>query len=267
MKNLMILVLLNLPAITGLWAQPGERVTVPLEDGNKKGKLIVDIKAGNITIKGAPRKDVLVQYTTRGETDGLKVEDAGNGLKKISGGGSSLEIAGNGNEVYIEAENWTKAIDVLIEVPQTFDLVASTYNSGELVIQQVDGEIEAENYTGPITAENIAGSLVANTYTGDIRVSFKSVKPETPMAFTTYTGKIDLTLPVAAKVFFKMKTGSGDIYTAFDLELQKGGTVEDSKEKKGFRKIIEGWITGKLNGGGPEFRIETHMGDIYIRKG
>ena len=265
MKNLIMLMIMLFVGTVSVLGQ--EKVSVPLEDAGKRGKLVVDNKSGNVTVKGVPRKDVLVQYNARGNDGGLKVEDAGGGLKKISGNIPGLEISSNGNTVRVVAENWLKDIDIVVETPQDFDLVVSTYKGGEVIIQNINGEIETSNYTGPITAENISGCLVAQTYVGDIKASFKSISADQPMAFATYTGKIDLTLPASTKASFKMKSGNGDVYTSFDMDLQRSGSAEESKDKNGFKKIIEGWITGKLNGGGPEFRVETHMGDIYIRKG
>lgn len=87
------------------------------------------------------------------------------------------------------------------------------------------------------------------------------------MAFTTYVGVVDITLPSTAKAGFKLKTESGDIYTDFDMKLEQSKpTKKTDKRESGFTTLIDGWISGKINGGGPEFRIENHFGDVYIRK-
>ena len=249
-----------------LWAQNVNELKVPLANPGQKGKLKIEIKAGMIEVKGTARQDVLIHYTNR-EDGKLKVEDTKGGMKKISGGIPGLEISARENNVYLEADNWQKAVDVTVEVPKNFDLELGTFNKGEIKVENITGEVVLESYNGPITAQNIAGSLVANTYNGDIRVTFSKITPETPMAFSTYVGEVDITLPASTKASFKMKAESGDIYTDFDMKLEapKPSTKTD-KRKSGFTTLIDGWITGQINGGGPEFRIENHYGDVYIRK-
>jgi len=74
----------------------------------------------------------------------------------------------------------------------------------------------------------------------------KEVKAETPMAFSTMNGPIDVTLPAGIKANFKITPQQGDVYTDFDIN-QTG--------------------LSKVNGGGPEINFRSTFGNIYIRKG
>lgn len=247
-----------------LVAQQGEELTIPVGDPTQAIDLKVDIKSGDITVVGADRKDIRVQYSNR-DAGSLRMVEAGNGLKKITGGAPNLEISAHQNQVSIQTKNWNNKLDVRIEMPRKAHLNLSTYNDGDIVIESVEGEITADNFNGPITARQIAGSLIADSYNGDIEVVFSSVDANTPMAFTTYNGDISLTLPASTRATFKMKANE-DIYSAFDIELKADKQPGTEKSADGYRRILGGWIIGELNGGGPEYRIETHNGEIYLRK-
>ena len=135
-------------------------------------------------------------------------------------------------------------------------------------MENISGEVVADNYNGRITAQRIAGSLVADTYNGAITVTFTSVTSNTPMAFTTYNGDVDLTFPSSIKASLKMKTSQGDIYSGFDFEPVTSGPVTKKSEGSSTTKVyLDEWIKGNINGGGPEVMIKNYNGDIYLRKG
>lgn len=245
-----------------LHAQDYNEFNIPLSKPSEKGTLVVDIKNGSVTVKGTPRKDVLVKYRST-ESESIKMQDAGNGLKKLSGGLTNLEIYEEDNEVQVESNNWSRGIEVIIEAPQNMNMQLGSYNNGKIIVENVSGELELENYNGPITAKSISGSVVANTYNGDILITFTKITPDTPMSFTTYNGKVDLTLPASTKASVKARSDYGDIYTGFDMTFTK---PKPQVQKGSKRLYIDGWVTGTINGGGPEFSMQNYHGDIFIRK-
>ncbi|HEY4789392.1 MAG TPA: DUF4097 family beta strand repeat-containing protein [Bacteroidales bacterium] len=117
---------------------------------------------------------------------------------------------------------------------------------GDIKVDDVTGEIEANTMSGSINIQNISGSVVASAAMGKIKVVLKEVKAETPMAFSTMNGPIDVTLPAGIKANFKITPQQGDVYTDFDIN-QTG--------------------LSKVNGGGPEINFRSTFGNIYIRKG
>lgn len=275
--------LLLFPLVLLLWAtknfaQEAQEVTLPLSSVNEKGKLDVDIKMGSITVKGSNRKDVKISYQAYQEDEDHDHDDhccddedgkkrSTEGLKKISGGFPGLEISERSNTVSISAENWSKGINIEIEIPSKFDLKLHTYVHGTIRVDNVTGDIEIENYNGPIFAKNINGTLVGNSYNGDIEVEFASVTPNTPLAFTTYHGNIDISFPATYKGTVKAKTENGDIYTGFDMALKKGNEqFKTEKTSKGTNVYIDSWVSGDINGGGPEIMMKNYYGNIYIRK-
>ena len=215
------------------------------------------LNSGSITIKGTPRKDVLVKYSAS-DKDGKKIEQGKDGMKRISGGTMDLEVSESSNFVKISSGSWNNALSLEIEVPSNIDLQVHTYN---------DGELELSNYNGEIYAYNISGSVVATSYNGEIKVTFDKVTEGTPMSFSTYNGDVDLTFPSTLKSSLKMKTNQGDIFTDFDVALVKSGPIQKKDEKSGvYKVVIDDWVKGDVNGGGPEFMLKTYNGDIFVRR-
>jgi len=252
----------------------GNEFTIPLSDPAKRGRLKAHLNYGSITVKGTARKDVLVRYVSekdedKGSKNRHEKDDGSNreGLKRIGGGGLDLEGSENGNLVKISSGSWNVKTNIEIEVPSGMDLNVSTYNDGDLMITNIQGEVELTNYNGAITALNISGSVVATTYNGDIRVTFDKVTDSKPMSYSTYNGDVDLTFPATTKATFKMKTEQGDIYTGFDMNVTSSGPIKKQDSKSGtFKMVIDEWKRGDINGGGPEITLKNYNGDIYVRK-
>ncbi|MEO7989921.1 MAG: hypothetical protein ABI663_10295 [Chryseolinea sp.] len=270
--------------------------TVPLSDPAKRGKLKANINYGSITVKGTARKDVLVKYKSveddeddndnendndndnddkhnhrvdvrvdiNGGSDKPKSKD---GLKRISGGGIDLEVSENANAVKVKSDSWNHKINVEIEVPSGFDLEVSTYNDGDLMITNIQGQVELTNYNGGITALNISGSVVATSYNGEIKVTFDKVTDGTPMSYSTFNGDIDITFPATLKASLKMKTEQGEIFTGFDMNIKSTGPIQKKDAKSGvYKVVVDEWKYGDVNGGGAEISMKNYNGDIYVRK-
>lgn len=266
MKTIQIIIILFAFFGTKVIAQESGEFIVPLSKPGQRGNLKVDIKKGSITVHGTSRNDILIKYNGT-DKGGHKKENV-NGMSRISGGAMELEIIENNNQVKVESGSWNKGVNLIIEVPVNFDLNLDTYNNGDIYVKNIEGDIVADNYNGKITAEDISGSLLATTYNGPINASFNKVKPDTPMAFTTYNGDVDLTFPGGIKGSFKMKTSRGEIYSGFDMNMLQTEPVKKEDKKSGSYKVyIDDWVRGSVNGGGPEIMIMNYNGDIFIRKG
>ncbi len=265
-RNTILLLAFMMASVIGAWAQNSGEFPVPLSDPSKRGKLKAKLNSGSIIVKGTARKDVLVKYSSA-ENEDHHDRETKDGLKVISSGTMDLEVSESSNVVRAESDSWNNPIRLEIEVPAGFDLDVKTYNDGDLVINNIQGEVVLNNYNGEITAENISGSVVASTYNGEIKVSFDKVTEGTPMSFSTYNGDIDLAFPATLKATLKMKTEQGDIRTGFDVALVKSGPVQKKDPNTSVYKVkIDEWVKGDINGGGPEFMLKNYNGDIVIRK-
>lgn len=251
--------------VTSGFTQSSNEFTVPLSDPAKRGKLKAVINYGSVTVKGTPRKDILVRYSASKDEEDR--DQTKNGLRRIGGGGMDLEVTENGNTVTVHSGSWSNKLNLEIEVPSGMDVEAKTHNDGHLTVAGINGEAVLTNHNGEITALNINGSVIATTYNGEIKVSLDKVKEGTPMSFTTYNGDVDITFPTAIKASLKMKTERGDIYSDFDVAFEASGPVQKTDAKAGvYKVVIDEWKRGDINGGGPEITLRNYNGDIFVRK-
>ncbi len=248
---------------------------IPLSSPGQPGKLDVYIKSGEIIIKGSDRQDVLIEYMenleeedddddhsrSKGKWKGKK-----KGLKKIGSTNLNLKITEENNYVKVKRTSLAKSIKVIITIPRNFEVEAQNYMGGNITVEDIQGELSLDSYTGNIYASRIVGSVSASTYAGEITVGIDELIAENAMSFSTYSGEIDITFPTDSKLDYKMKTNWGDIYSDIELTV-KDVKAEVMKEQEGnaYKVYTDGWTFASSNGGGPEMKIKTEYGSIYLR--
>ena len=273
-----------------------QQVTVPLSDPSRPGTLSVNLMWGGVTISGTNRKDVSIEARPSDETRSL---GRGRGRLVVSGGGvfilggrgrggndgdsdatglrrltqpGGFEVEEHNNQVVIASGGGAarRGTDFTIQVPARTHLKLSTLNDGPIVVENVEGEIEINSQNESDTLTNVAGSVVANAHNGKVKVVMTRLTADKAMAFTSFNGNVDVTLPASAKANLKMRSDMGEIFTDFDIQLRPatptappGGRRSDG----GFRVDVNQSIQGSVNGGGPEFELRTFNGNIYLRKG
>ena len=92
-----------------------------------------------------------------------------------------------------------------------------------------------------LNLETISGDIELLNFRGEIRVK-------------TISGFVDFSLQANAKSDVQFKSVTGEIYTDFDINLDKGSTAYSKK------------VNTSINGGGSKISLETISGDIYFRK-
>jgi hypothetical protein len=248
-----------------------EEMIVPLTDPGKPVTLEAKLMSGSIKVIGYEGKEVIVQVhldSTKDEDDDR--DNDSQGMKRIgSTGGLDVRAEENENTVRINAGMTNrKLLGLTIKVPQNTERISvGTINGGEISVSNVSGKVEISNVNGGITATGISGSVVANTVNGDVIVKFKSVDPKAVMAFSSLNGKIDVTLPADTKANLKLKSERGEMFTDFDIAVDKTQPKVETKNEDHFHQVkINDWISGTINGGGPEITMESQFSSIYIRK-
>lgn len=243
-----------------------EQIAIPLSNPGQPGKLEISIVRGSISVTGYDGQEVIIRYNTDEDDDKNRVTQ--DGLRRISNNSAGFEATENKNTVRINGASPMREIDFEISVPRNFSLHLSTVNSGDLTLENINGEMELSNVNGDITLQNISGSALVNTVNGDITATFNSVDGSKPMAFSNLNGDIDITLPANAKLTAKMKSEWGEVFTDFEMDVRRSDTnVKSSDSRDGVYKVsVNNWIYGNINGGGPEYLFKSMKGDIYIRK-
>ncbi|WP_047497499.1 DUF4097 family beta strand repeat-containing protein [Terriglobus sp. TAA 43] len=118
-------------------------------------------------------------------------------------------------------------------------------------------EIEADQVVGPalvqtrsrnVTLDKVSGELKVVNNHGDVRVD--TALPVGLITIDNQNGSVTLTLPDKGKFNLQAETSDGDVHSEF------GSTNSPGK----------GILTGNVNGGGPQVRINTSHGDISVSR-
>lgn len=257
-----------LPIIANAQEESVELFTVPLSNPGNSGKLIVEQLAGSIDVIAYDGNEVIVKASFGNRKAHYKDEgkDGRQGLKRIQNSSMKISAEEKNNVVQIINEQWNRATNLEIKVPSDFSLKLGTVNQGNITVKGVKGEMEVSNVNGEITFEDVSGSASADTVNGDIKANFLSVTNGASMAFSSLNGDLEVTFPNSVKADLKLKTEQGDIFTDFEMAVDKQKPVVDKNTSGGSYKVkIEQWVNGKINGGGPEMLFKTFNGDIIIR--
>ena len=244
-----------------------QQLVVPLSEPGKPYTLEVHIMHGSIKVIGYEGKDVVIDVVV--DTVSHKGGESHNGMRRLGGSGSLDFTAQENNNVVNVGAGLSQGLrGVTIKVPQNgLKLKAGSMDQGNVTVSNVSGEIEVSNLNGDITLTGISGSVVASNLSGSITVEFKAVDPKAPMAFTTLSGKVDVTLPADTKINLKLKSDNGQMYSDFDVAVDPSKPrVNKTSEDHYYKISIDDWIQSKIKGGGPEMMMKTMSGNIYIRK-
>lgn len=255
------------------WAQDfNEKLVVPLSSPDARGKLDVGQVRGDIKIETYDGKEVIIVATAAGNKDDdcSSCDDdnkrsAPAGMQRIASSSVEFSASENNNRVKIETNSWKKGINLDIKIPENFDLKVSTVH-GKIDVKGTNGQMEVSTVHGSLTFTDVSGSIVCNTVHGDVIANFKKVSPNEPMSFVTLHGNVDVTFPSNVKATTKMKSDRGEIYTDFEMTVEKSRPETKSAEKGGYKVSINSWVYGDINGGGPEYTMKNMHGDIIIRK-
>jgi len=241
-----------------------QQLVVPLSTPNNAGQLKVSLINGSITVMGYTGKEVIIDA----EMVLKKVNKSKkNGMTRISSGALDISAEERNNKVTIRSNSFKSSVNLSIKVPQNFSLNLSAVNNGDISIDNVNGDFEIKNVNGKITMTKISGSVNANTTNGKLSVGFSKIDNNVAMALSSFNDDIDITLPKNTKATIKAKSDNGEIFTDFDMVLEKRKPkVENTSRSDAYRVKIEQWVYGKINGGGSEIMMKSFNGDIIVRE-
>ena len=246
-----------------------DQVAVPLSDPSRPALIDVGLVQGSITVRGTNRKDILV--TARPDTDrpSRRYDPDSTGMRRIPQI-AGFRISEDANRVKVSADSPNRSITFEIEAPVRSNLRLSAVNGGEILVENIEGELDLSNTNGGITMNNVGGSVNAGTTNGNVRATMTRITAQKEMAFTSLNGTVDVTLPPTTKANLRLRSDHGDVYSDFDLQLAPSAApaVEETRSSNGRYRINRNRsIVGTINGGGPEFELRTFNSNVYVRKG
>jgi hypothetical protein len=251
-----------------LAAQDGNKISVPFRDPSGAKTLKVTLQNGTVTVRGYDGKDATIETAARVNGRDRRPSHVPEGMHRIDNDGMGLDIAEENNTITVVGQNSSAHLTIL--VPVQTSLILRSVNGGNIVVENISGSIDANHTNGGINITNVSGSVLANTTNGNVTVALNKVIPDKAMSFTSFNGRVDVTLPQDVKANVMMKTNNGEIWSDFDIKLTAGAkppVVEDSRSKNGkYRVRLDKAMYGTINGGGPEMQFVTYNGSILIHK-
>jgi DUF4097 and DUF4098 domain-containing protein YvlB len=280
MKKQSILIIFTLLLTAGFtlgFAQdnPVDRANVPFSNPSQPGTVKVQVHRGSITVQGYEGQEVVVEAALREiKTEPEKRNPKAEGMTLLRAKTTGLMITEEDNVMTVGTSSMHQSVDISLRVPRSTSLKLQAFQGGDIVVENVSGEIEANNHSGDLSLTGIAGSVVAHTFNGCVTVEFTDITPDKPMSFTTFNGDIDVTYPADVKADVKIKSQHGDIYSDFKINLkpllerpERSERTTGIKDEEGRLRISFGeYLTGAINSGGPIYQFENFNGDIFIRK-
>lgn len=200
--------------------------------------------ARNIEIKSWNRQEIGLKKTIKYSKEELLDIDQQKASEKsgVLVIETDYNMKDNGENKYqcwsCDNENWDGKECICFQISYELMLPAGM----SLELETISGDITMGNYNGgELNLETISGGIEIKNFKGEIRA--KSI-----------SGFVDFTSPGNLGFDAAFKSVTGEIYTDFDLELDKGSTAWSKK------------LNRSLNGGGEKVALETVSGDIFLRK-
>jgi len=226
-------------------------------DLDANGLLSIDTYKGSITVTTWDREEVQIDVLIEADDDDELVEDT---EVHITGNERRLRIETDYDEAKRNKRGWSPFgnnsyslpyVHYTIRMPRTAELTIDDYKS-EIDIRTLEADLELETYKGSVEVRGLIGSLNLETYKGDVYVQFDEMTDDS--SFETYKGDIDIDLPEDSGFDLDAELGKrGDLNTDFRLRDFRSRRGDDNDYR------------GRINGGGPELRLETYRGEYRIR--
>jgi DUF4097 and DUF4098 domain-containing protein YvlB len=253
-----------LTLVTPLMAQQPQVIKVPLSRPGDPIFLEIGIQSARIEVIGEDREDAEFEITV---ADGNRKIVTPSGTHPLRGGGYTLEVEEDDNEISLNTDWRINKVSIVARVPRRADVELQTINDGEIIVSNLTGSLELYNTNGPITAHNITGSVIAESVNDNIDISFAKFSEDGASSMESINGDLILSLPEGVGVTTQLDTSRGEIYSDFEVEVRPvQQVVERDDTKKGVSIQIESVIIADINGGGHVVRMKSLHGDLNIRK-
>ena len=201
------------------------RLTVPFSDPSRPGTVNVSLFQGGITVRASTGRDVIVVSSDARVSNARDLPSGkGAGLRRLSQP-AGLSVTEENNVITISNGRPFGSGDVDIQVPARTNLKLSTVNGEQILVERIEGDIEVTAVNGSVMLTDVAGAAVVHATNGEVKVTLRQATPQKPMAFTSFNGDVDVTLPPTTKANLKMRTDHGEVLTDFDVQIQQRPTA------------------------------------------
>ncbi|ACL75750.1 DUF4097 family beta strand repeat-containing protein [Ruminiclostridium cellulolyticum] len=222
--------------------------------------LNIDNSAGNITIKESDDSKLVVEIQKK--INGLPSEQIKDAFRSMN---LCLEREGKDLNVVLKTKDgndfwdWNKlklglfkgSVNFTVLVPKGIKEINTNTGAGNIDIKRISSQISASTGAGNIDLDDISayGETVLETGTGNVDFN-GDIDKVTSFKASTGVGNVSLEVPEETKMSLNAETGLGHLSGFF--------ISSDDKVKKSFNEDI--------NGGGPEVKLTTGVGNTEVDK-
>lgn len=233
-------------------------------DPSAAGQLEVDLSRGSIQVTGHASNAVVVRLSVPQGAPG-QTKDA-KGLSQVRPQNFDFDIERSGNHIKVDSNSRRYVTNVEILVPLNTQLDLDSYQDGKLEVRNIVGKIRARSQHNDIVLIDVDNCVDLSSRQGNLSATFKSAEKLAGSSLETYNGSIDLALPADLNATVRYLSRAGRVLTDFDLNTSEGALNVASPAERDFKIEFDKFVTGTINGGGAELKLETTNGDIRLRR-
>lgn len=182
------------------------------------------------------------------------------GLSGVDGDTTASELSGEIKISAVDGDINATHLSGKSEISMTDGNIVSEECTGQLTVRSADGKTQVKDFQGMLEAksgdgdlflEGVFQTLNSRTVDGDVDIHVRSGSTvQNTWTIHNGDGNLNLYLPNPFPADVRIKTSDGKIATNFPIEISG--------------RISERNVSGKMNGGGNIFTIETTDGNISI---
>jgi hypothetical protein len=254
MKKHLIIILLCITAISSARAQE-------YKVNKSSGKMTINLSS--VTIEGYSGNQIVFS-SQKNET---KADPRAAGLRAINGSGYtdntglgiSVTEKGSGVEV-----NQATASDQSIKILVPKGVIISygfhkVQNAGKVYFKNMENEIEISTDYNSVDLEDVTGPVSVRALYGAVDAKFSN-HIKGPISIVAIYSAVDVTIPADTKANINLNTTHGAILASPEFKIEMKKNTDDDLVSYSSN------ISGKLNGGGLDFKLTSEYGKIYLRK-
>ena len=155
-------------------------------------------------------------------------------------------------------------MNFVLKVPFNVHVLLSTVNDGDIVVENMKGEVGAFNVNGHIKLSNLVKKATARTVNGDVDINYDR-NPDSDCRFYTLNGNINANFQKDLGANLSFESFNGSFFTNADIESLPP-LVEKNNTKMGVKYKLNGNRYKVGNGGEAHLDFETFNGNVYLKQ-
>jgi DUF4097 and DUF4098 domain-containing protein YvlB len=162
-------------------------------------------------------------------------------------------------------ETYYYSLDFVVKIPASVNVLVSTINDGNVVVENVKGVVKANNINGSIKLQNLMREAEAHTINGDVDIVY-SQNPERDCRFYTLNGDINALFQKGLGASMSFESFNGSLYTNIDRLEHLPVAVEKKQHDRGVKYKVNNNRFKIGSGGEALLDFETFNGNVYLKE-